>query len=124
MERWGQRDNSLGRFGTRFEQTAATHDSTHVSDALNSLSGLDPQSVSERLAQAPDWVHERGDRSWKARRAVNEDVLPIQNDRDVIRVCTMYELRVIDPGTRPPWLAIPTAADLAARTRKLRDVLG
>jgi hypothetical protein len=123
MERWGQRDNSRGRFGTRFEQTAAAQHLPHLGDALNTLSGLDTQSVADRMAQAPAWVRERNDRSWKARRAIDEDLTSIQNQRDVLRVCTMYELRVLDPTARPSWLAIPSPDVLATRARTLRQLI-
>lgn len=115
MEGWGERDNSLGRFGTRFERSARAHEMDDICDMANSLSSLSRDLVHERLEQAPRWVHERRDRSWKARQHVGEPVTMLQNDRDVLRVCTMYELRLAVEPPYPAWLAIPMEDDLHHR---------
>lgn len=124
MEEWGERDNSLGRFGTRFEQTAIAYGKGELVDALNRTSGLDKASVRLRLDAAPRWVIERRDRSWAARQHIEEDVSDIQNDRDALRVSSMYELRELTGPPFPCWLGIPeTDADLQDRARWLSSIV-
>lgn len=120
MEAWGERDNSLGRFGTRFERTAIAYGKGELAKDLNHLSGLDETSVRHQLDQAPRWVTERRDRSWAARQHIGEDVTMLQNDQDVLRVATIYGLRELTGPPYPPWLGIPEAdADLRDRARRL-----
>lgn len=124
MEAWGERDNSLGRFGTRFERTATAHGKRELVNDLNCLSGLDETSVQHRLDQAPRWVTERRDRSWSARQHIDEDVTALQNDQDVLRVSTIYGLRELTGSPFPSWLAIPeTDIDLQDRARRLSSFL-
>jgi hypothetical protein len=119
MEGWGERDNSLGRFGTRFGCLAHRHGLDEVAATFDALSGLDPQSVAARLERAPAWVHEWNDRSWRGRLAVHEPVTRLESDRDVLRVCTMYELRVVEGPPFPAWLAVPDAAGVRDRATRL-----
>ena len=123
MEGWGDRDNSLGRFGTRFGRLAHRHGLEELAATFDALGGLDPESVAKRLAQAPAWVHERNDRSWRARVAVDEPVTRLESDRDVIRVCTMYELRVVEGSPFPGWLVVPEVADLRNRATRLAGLV-
>lgn len=120
MEGWGERVVSLGRFGTRFERTAIAHGEGELVNDLNRLSGLDEPSVQRRLDGAPQWVIERRDRSWAARRHIGEDVSMLQNDQDVLRVSTIYGLRELSGPPFSPWLGIPTTDDeLQDRARRL-----
>jgi hypothetical protein len=123
MEKWGERDNSLGRFGTRFEQTADVHKATGIVEALHLISSLTSDSVGWRIERAPWWVHERRDRSWKARLAIGERVTSLQNDRDVLRVCTTYELRLLTTSPIQEWLAIPSQQDLQMRAVAMDSLL-
>jgi hypothetical protein len=125
MESWGERDNSLGRFGTRFELTATRHGKESLVARLNALSGLDEASVRERLDRAPRWVIERRDRSWASRQHIGEKVTALQNDRDVLRVSTIYELRTLTgPPSYPSWLGIPDSDDdLLRRVHLLTDLI-
>jgi len=123
MERWGERDNSLGRFGSRFALIAERHGFADHATALDDLAMLDATSVTSRLAQAPAWVHERNDRSWKARQAVCDPVSRLESDRDVLRVCTIYGLRDITGPPYPGWLAIPDPATLRDRAATLGAML-
>lgn len=123
MEGWGERDNSLGRFGTWFEQVARTHEEEDITDVLNEFSYLTRDLVYARLEQAPSWVQERRDRSWKARRHIGEPVTMLQNDRDVLRVCGMYELRLINDPPYPAWLAIPAEKELHERVQVMERLL-
>lgn len=72
---------------------------------------------------SPAWVHERRDRSWKARRATGEDVTPPRNDRDVLRVATMYERRVAIGPPFATWIGVPDAAMLRERADALAAML-
>jgi hypothetical protein len=123
MEGWGERDNSFGRFGTRFEQAARTHGAAAVGEALDELGSLTPARVYARLEQAPRWVQERRDRSWQARRYIGEAVTPLQNDRDVLRVCTMYELRRVTSPPYPLWLGVPPEDELRERAQAMHALL-
>jgi hypothetical protein len=123
MEGWGERDNSLGRFGTRFGRQAHRHGMSNLADSLDALSGLDPDYVAIRLSRAPDWVHERNDRSWRARMAIDEPVSRLESDRDVLRVCTIYELRGVGGPPFPAWLAIPEPDELRRRATILDSLL-
>ena len=87
LEGWGQRDNSLGRFGTRFGREAESRGAGDLAIEFDHLANLDAASVASRLAIAPAWVHERNDRSWRARKSVAEPVTRLESDRDVLRVC-------------------------------------
>ena len=108
LESWGERDNSLGRFGTRFERSAHAHGMTDLITKLNSVSSLDEGSVRRRMSAAPAWVWERHDRSWRSRRLIGEEVLRDQDARDVLRVCSHYALQKHPSPTYPEWLAVPT----------------
>ena len=123
MEGWGERDNSLGRLGTRFERAARTHGMGELSGALDELGALTRDLVSARLEQAPGWVQERRDRSWKARRYIGEAVTALQNDRDVLRVCAMYELRLVTNPPYPTWLGIPAEGKLRERAQAMHALL-
>lgn len=108
LERWGERDNSLGRLGTRFERLALTRGHSEVVHALNALSGLDDASVERRMGAAPAWVWERHDRSWRARKHIDEAVSRMQDARDVLRVCAHYHIRNVSGPPFPAWLGIPS----------------
>jgi len=124
METWGERDNSLGRFGTRFARTATVHGGSELVNDLNRLSDLDEANVRRWLDQAPRWVIERRDRSWAARQPIGKDVSRLQNDQDVLRVSTIYGLRELTGPPFPFWLGIPaTDADLRERARRLSSYL-
>jgi len=124
MEAWGERDNSLGRFGTRFERIATAHGRSELVNDLNRLSGLAEANVRPRLAQAPRWVIERRDRSWAARQLIGEDVTMLQNNQDVLRVSTIYGLRELTGPPFPSWLGIPaTDDDLRERASRLSSYL-
>lgn len=56
MESWGERDNSLGRVGSRFDRLVAARGMGAVTDALNNVASLDDEYVPQRMASAPDWV--------------------------------------------------------------------
>jgi hypothetical protein len=112
LEGWGERDNSLGRIGTRFAELARRHGRRDLVDELEALCDLDEASVWRRLAEAPDWVHERHDRSYRARRHVGEEVSRLQDARDTLRVCTVYAMRRPLSQPYPSWLAIPANAEL------------
>ena len=123
MEGWGERDNSLGRFGTRFEHLAERHGMRATFEALNALAGLERDKLGARLEIAPAWVHERRDRSWRARRHVGEELTPLQSDRDVLRVCVTYELRHVSQPPFPAWLGVPDAAELREKAGALAMIL-
>jgi hypothetical protein len=126
LESWGERDASQGRIGTRFARLAAAHGMGDLVTALNDLCDLDPASVSARMAAAPDWVHERHDRSWRSRRHIGEPVTQEEDARDTLRVCALYELRRRDgqPASAvPEWLAVPTGSGLAAKVVFLSDLI-
>ena len=106
LERWGERDASQARVGTRFEGVARARGRPELVDALNTLSDLDEASVERRMAAAPAWVWERHDRSWRARRHVGEVVTRLQDARDVLRVCALYELSRVVARPFPAWQAI------------------
>ena len=124
MEHWGKRDNSLGRFGTRFDLAATSHGEASLVAALNALSGLDEITIQWRLDRVPEWVIERRDRSWAARHHIGERVTPQQNDQDVVRVSTMYELRTLTGPPYPSWLGIPGSDDdLRQRSLTLSNLI-
>ena len=111
MESWGERDNSLGRFGTRFRRLAADHDCADVADELDRLAGLDDAHLARRMGDAPWWVWQRHERSLAARRAVGEDVSARTDQRDTLRVSAMYAARRSDAVE--PWLGLASdAADV------------
>ncbi|MDP9359379.1 MAG: hypothetical protein M3R02_29660, partial [Chloroflexota bacterium] len=111
LERWGERDTSLGRVGTRFEVLALDRGQPELVKALRVLSDLEDASVQRRMAVAPDWVWERHDRSWHARRSVGESVTRLQDARDTLRVSSLYEMGRALARPFPSWLAIPSEAE-------------
>jgi predicted nucleotidyltransferase len=117
MESWGERDNSFGRFGTRFEHAARAHGRQDVSDQINALSDLDDAAAEKRMATAPWWVWERHERQWRARQQTGEEVTSAQDIRDVLRVCTSYGISEVSVPPFPPWLGVP--ADPGALDLKL-----
>lgn len=127
MERWGLRDNSLGRFGTRFAHAAAEHGTADLAARLDAIVGLDQSTLDRRWASVPDWVRLRHDRSFRARRSVGEVVSAEADRRDTVRVCAVYAARgwAGGPGgAAPTWLGIaPDDGDLAARLSQLVEAL-
>ena len=114
LESWGERDNSLGRLGTRFERLALLRGQNEVVHALNALSGLDDASAERRMGAAPAWVWERHDRSWRARWRIGEEVSRAQDARDVLRVCAHYEMRKVTGPPFPAWLGISASIEALA----------
>jgi hypothetical protein len=106
LERWGERDNSQGRIGTRFTHAAHAHGVAELVDTVHALSDLAEPLVWQRLATAPPWVCERHDRSLRARLHVGEPITPLDDARDTLRVCSLYGLRRETTGPYPEWLAI------------------
>jgi hypothetical protein len=123
LEQWGHRDNSLGRFGTRFAAVANARGAGQLVDALEALSDLDGASVLRRFETAPDWVGERHDRSWRARRHVGEPVSRLQDAQDTLRVCAHYGMRGVTAPPYPAWLAIPDEATIAVKVAELRQIV-
>jgi hypothetical protein len=112
LEAWGERDNSLGRLGTRFAELARTHGHRDLVVELDALCDLDEASVWKRMTAAPDWVHERHDRSFRARQHVGENVSRLQDARDTLRVCAVYAMRRPLSRPSPTWLSIPATREL------------
>jgi hypothetical protein len=108
LEKWGERDNSFARFGTRFERSAKRRGHEHLVTLLNDLSNLNGEQVLERMALAPDWIQKRHERSLQARKLIGEEVTKIQDARDVLRVFFRYELKEQADGTFQDWLAVDT----------------
>ena len=123
LEQWGQRDNSLGRLGTRFALQASTRGVEALVETLNQVSDLDPCSVWRRLGTAPEWVRERHDRSWRARRHIGEPISKLDDARDTLRVCAMYGGRRLFAPPYPAWLAIPDLGTLVTRFVQARTIL-
>jgi hypothetical protein len=71
-------------------------------------------ALAERVALLARWGREgwytplgarrRHTHSWRARRWIGEDVTEIQDARDVLRVCSHYELRKVAAAPFPAWL--------------------
>lgn len=111
LEKWGKRDNSFARFGTRFERVAQHKNQNDLVESLNDLCNLNDEQVLKRIELAPDWIQQRHQRSWRARRMIGEDVTKIQDARDVLRVFSRYERMKQTDSPYPAWLAVDT--DLA-----------
>ena len=123
LERWGLRDNSLGRFGSRFAAAAEDHARTDLVARLDELADLDPDSVMRRAAAAPEWVLLRHDRSYRSRRTVGEPVASLADLRDTMRVCSTYQLREETDLPVPAWLAvIDDPAELHRRLATLEAI--
>lgn len=123
LERWGERDNSQGRIGTRFVTAAHTHDASNLADAVHTLSDLTEPQVWQRLAAAPPWVRERHDRSLRARLHVGEPITALDDARDTLRVCSLYALRHEAAPPYPAWLAIMDRDTARARGNMLEQVI-
>src|SRR4051794_11808029 len=59
MEEWGERDNSVARLGTRFEQAAAERGEEGRAARIFTLFGLSPDQVAQRLPMAPAGIRYR-----------------------------------------------------------------
>jgi hypothetical protein len=124
LERWGERDASLARIGTRFDRLAADRGLADIVRSLHHLADLDDASIERRMLVAPAWVHQRHDRSLRARRLTGEPVTPVEDARDVLRVSTQYELRSWAKLPFPAWLAVPDNVEsLAERTNRLATIV-
>jgi hypothetical protein len=109
LEAWNLRDASFGRIGTQFEHLALLRGDHDIVRTIRNLSDLHDPMVRKRMSVAPSWVLERHERSFRARRLVNEELGKSEDMRDTLRVCSVYESRKL-LGTPPPypeWLAIP-----------------
>ncbi|MFT4036912.1 MAG: hypothetical protein QM692_01930 [Thermomicrobiales bacterium] len=122
LERWSERDNSQGRLGTRFAVAARAHGAGELVATLHALSELEEATVWVRLAAAPDWVHERHDRSLRARLRVGEPVTALDDARDTLRVCALYGARYEGAPPYPAWLAVLDAEKARARVGLLGEV--
>lgn len=123
LERWGESDSSLGRVGTRFERLARERGCDALVHELRFLDGLGDESVEARMATAPAWVHERHDRSWRARQTVGEDLTQVDDARDVLRVSCQYEMKPEILQPYPDWLGIPgDVACVRRQADRLDDV--
>jgi len=111
MGRWGLRDNSLGRFGSRFAAAAAERGLTSVAAELDALSGLDAESVLRRGLVAPAWVSLRHDRSFRARREIGEEIDALADLRDTLRVSARYDALKYTGPDFPNWLEVVTERD-------------
>jgi hypothetical protein len=123
LERWSERDNSLGRIGTRFATAAHAHGRDILADTVHTLSDLAAPQVWQRLSVAPSWVCERHDRSLRARLHVGEPITPLDDARDTLRVCSLYALRHETTAPYPEWLAILDVATARERVRELERVI-
>lgn len=125
MEGWGERDNSLGRFGTRFARGAAAHGVDPIARDLDRLAGLDPETLAARWAAVPAWVRLRHDRSFRSRQAAGETVAAEEDRRDTLRVCARYALLEAAGEGRPAdaWYGILPAVDVPARLERLTSLI-
>jgi predicted nucleotidyltransferase len=123
MEGWGERDNSWGRFGTRFERTAAAHGESLLAQEIMSLYNLSPPAVAYRMAVAPQGILHRHTLSLQARRLVGEQVETYQDARDVLLSFATREVRY----QRPPfeaWVGLDvTPAAVAERLERQRRLI-
>lgn len=123
-EIWGGRDNSFGRFGTRFERLAATQGQADLARDFFALCDLTPDDVTRRLAAAPEGIQLRHHLSFDARRQIEEEVTEAQDARDVLLSFATHAAR----RTRPPypaWVGVETdAARLAEKIAALDTLLG
>jgi predicted nucleotidyltransferase len=101
MERWGGRDTSFARFGTRFEQLATERGAAALATAIMALYGLAPGDVTRRLALAPEGIRYHHQLSFAARQLVAEPVTAAQDARDVLLVFSTMALR----RRQPPFAA-------------------
>lgn len=123
LERWGDRDNSLGRLGTRLDRLAAQHGQVEQVETLWRLVGLGPEQVPSGIGAAPPGVRHRHRRSYPARRLVGEDVTEWQDARDVLFVFGLRAVRGGDPPF-PSWLGLAQDRRSAeAEVRGLGDLL-
>lgn len=123
LERWGERDNSLGRIGTRFATAALAHGAGDLVDAVHTLSDLTAPQVWQRLGVAPRWVRERHDRSLRARLHVGELIAPPDDARDTLRVCSHYGLRREYTPPYPEWLAVLNDEVARARVGEVKRLI-
>ncbi len=121
MGRWGLRDNSLGRFGSRFAAAAAERGLTDVAAELDALSDLDPESVVRRALVAPAWVSLRHDRSFHGRREIGEEIDALTDLQDTLRVCARYDAPKYTGPDFPEWLTVVTECD---HLRRRLDAVG
>jgi predicted nucleotidyltransferase len=101
MERWGGRDNSFARFGTRFERLAAERSEAALAASVMAFYGLAPGDVARRLAVAPEGIRYRHRLSFAARQLVGEPVTAEQDARDVLLVFSTAAIR----RRQPPFAA-------------------
>jgi hypothetical protein len=123
LERWGERDNSQGRIGTRFASAAQARGANALVDTVHTLSDLTEPQVWQRLAAAPCWVRERHDRSLRARLYAGEPITALDNARDTLRVCSLYTLRRETAPPHPEWLAILNGETARTRAGELEDLI-
>lgn len=105
IERWGGRDNSFARFGTRFAVTAAERGKQALADEIFALAGLDPAGVARRLALVPEGIRLRHRLSLNARKLIGEPISADEDARDVLLVFSTMRVRHGLPPF-PVWIDI------------------
>jgi predicted nucleotidyltransferase len=107
MERWGVRDSSFARVGTRFERAAAACGNIELADRVLTLFNLAPAAARRRMDLAPERIRDRHRLSYRARLLVDEQVTPEQDARDVLLTFSSHELRYGAPPFAP-WVGAET----------------
>lgn len=113
IERWGGRDNSFARFGTRFAHTAADRGEQALAGEIFTLAGLDAAGVARRLALTPEGIRLRHRLSLAARKLVGEPISADEDARDVLLVFSTMRMRHGLPPF-PVWIDIAGDAAVTA----------
>jgi hypothetical protein len=98
MSEWGERDTSLGRWGTRLARLATQRVWLEVAAVLDEVSGPSDASVDRRMAAA--WDVERHVWSFRSRRQAGERVTRAQAARDALRSESLRKLLTLEA---PPY---------------------
>lgn len=114
MERWGGRDNSWARFGTRLELAAEEQSEEDLVIEAMSLYNLSPEEVARRMAMAPVGIKRRHELSFRGRKLVGETVTKEQDARDVLLVFATRQVRY-GPPPYGAWVALETDPTVLAR---------
>lgn len=121
LEGWGERLGSMGREWTFFERISSDHGARKIADRLAKLCDASSDDIAARIELAPEWLRERIDLCYEARKTIGDPVSIAENARDQVAAFAVH-VQKRTPPPWDPWVGAP-ASDNNARLRVLDQLI-